>query len=200
MKLWVWILWEFCGEIYNLARFRQFLWEFACFPTRWVGIFGILMAIIKNERFGQQETRCIWVFSQNQFNQLRKSHISEICMKPVWPQLYLWLLPSKLLKSTITKMTEKWHIFLLQTHTFEAHRGRSAEMSSEWKVNETAREATSGHLMRHDADHARRCARILKRDAHAPLRVARGHPGFRGFLAWRGHAVSAHFHRPGTWI
>ena len=56
------------------------------------------------------------------------------------------------------------------THTFEAHRGRSAEMSSEWKVNETAREATSGHLMRHDADHARRRARILKRDAaRAPL-------------------------------
>ena len=95
-------------------------------------------------------------------------------MKPVWPHAALFMYEVMIINLITINKIDNNHKNDGKIAHFPppnpTRQGRSADMSSEWTVNETARESTSGHLMRHDDDHARQGARILNRDAaRAPL-------------------------------
>ena len=82
MKLRVGILWEFCGEIYNLARFRQLF----------------LMAILKNERFGQEKI-------QNTYCTTFIYYYHTIIFRMV----LLWYFCTTKLSGTFGKVPQKYH-------------------------------------------------------------------------------------------
>ena len=73
-------------------------------------------------------------YSVNQSNQIQKSHISEICMKPVWPHAALFIICKRLLRTKVLKIDNNNHKNDGKIAHFPPNptrQGRSADMSSE---------------------------------------------------------------------